>query len=156
MTERLITYQASDLAGAKRREFLQAARAGAARLRDTDGTSLVMVPQAAFDTLSELKSCAGRYLQVEGALERRRADRRPSDFGELAWLEVFDDDDLQTFRQEFHEALVQAVASETTEPVDTCVLDWRTTAKALSEGKRRRILTGKPEAGDFEEVGAPD
>jgi hypothetical protein len=156
MTERLITYQASDLAGAKRREFLQAARAGSARLRDTDGTSLVMVPQAAFDMLSELKSCAGRYLQVEGALDRRRADRRPSDFGELAWLDAFDDDDLRTFRQEFHEALIRAVATDSTEPVDTCVLDWRTTAKALSDKKRRRILTGKPGAEDFEEVSAPD
>ena len=146
MAERLITYQASDLAGAKRREFLQAARAGAARLRDTDGTSLVMVPQAAFDTLGQLNRWASRYLQVEAALERRRAERRPADFGELAWLEVFDEDDLRTFRHEFHEALIRAVASETAEPVDTCVLDWRTTAKALSDEKRRHILTGKPGA----------
>ena len=65
-------------------------------------------------------------------------------------------DSTPSARGEFHEALVQAVAGETTEPVDSCVLDWRTTAKALSDKKRRRILTGKPEAKDFEEVSAPD
>jgi hypothetical protein len=156
MTEHRITYQASDLAGTKRREFLDAARAGAAQLRDTDGVSLVMVPLKALDTLEQLKTWASRYLQVEGALERRHAERRASDFGDVAWLEIFDEDDQATFRHELHDALLRALATGSTEPVEICVRDWQTTARALSDETRRSILTGRPGEEDFAEVNSPE
>ncbi len=155
MSDPTITYQASDLAGAKRREFIDAAKSGGARLRDTDGASLVMVPLGTFEVLKELRSWAGRYLQVEGALERPRPERKAVDFGELAWLSAFDDEDQASFRRELHEALVQAVAAESLEPVNTCVRDWRTTARALSDDTRRKILTGRPDLTEFVEVSRP-
>ena len=46
-------FQASDLAGAKRREFLGAAREGGALLRDTDGFALTMVPRSTAQALSD-------------------------------------------------------------------------------------------------------
>lgn len=156
MAEHVHTYQASDLAGAKRREFLEAARSGAAQLRDTDGVSLVMVPQKSFDLLAQLKTWSSRYLQVEGALERDRAHRRPSDFGDVAWLATFDEDDQATFRREFHDALLQAIATDSTDPIETCIRDWKTTARALSDETRRRILMGTPAEGDFVEVTRPE
>ena len=39
-------FQASDLAGPRRREFIGAGRSGRALLRDTDGFALVMLPLA--------------------------------------------------------------------------------------------------------------
>ena len=156
MSEQTITYQASDFVGTKRREFLDAAKAGMARLRDTDGASLVMLPLSAFDMLTHVKAWATRYLQIEGALERPRAQRRAVDFGDLAWLEVFDEEDQNAFRREFQEALIRAVATDSTEPLDTCVREWRVTARALSDDARRRILTGQPSEDEFSEVIEPE
>jgi hypothetical protein len=47
-------FQASDLAGAKRREFLGAAREGGALLRDTDGFALTMIPLAQLEAITEV------------------------------------------------------------------------------------------------------
>lgn len=149
-------YQASDLAS-KRRELMDAARLGFAQIRDTDGTGLVMLPQARFDFLRALREQFSRFVVLEGALERPAKQRRATDFGEFAWLTAFDEDDQRTFRRELLEALVQSLAVESVESAVRCINEWRTTARALSNEKSRRILTG---AGDddsaFEEVERPE
>lgn len=149
-------YQASDLAS-KRRELMDAARLGLAQIRDTDGTGLVMLPQDRFDYLRAVREQFGRFIALVGTFERPAAERRATDFGDFAWLTAFDEDDQFAFRSELLEALVQSLAQDSVEPAERCISEWRTTARALSNEKSRRILTG-PGDDDavFEEVGRPE
>jgi len=63
-------FQASDLAGAKRREFLGAARKGGALLRDTDGFALTMVPLSQLEAVTEVARTAVAALLAAAALSR--------------------------------------------------------------------------------------
>jgi hypothetical protein len=81
-------FQASDLAGAKRREFLGAAREGGALLRDTDGFALTMVPLAQLEAVTEIAQAAVAALLALAALGR--GSTRPADLGQLAWLAAFE------------------------------------------------------------------
>jgi hypothetical protein len=149
-------YQASDLAG-KRREVLDTARSGFAQIRDTDGTGLVLLPQVRFELLRELREQFSRFVSLLAAFERPKNERRMTDFGDFAWLAAFDEDDQLSFRRELMETLLQSLANDSTDPVERCVRDWRTTALALSNEKTRRILTGPgPSEGSFDEVGRPE
>ena len=147
-------YSASDLAN-RRREFLDEARRGAADLRDTDGTGLVMVPASLLAVLTELRNWLARDLNLERVLGHAYHERQPLEFGDLAWLSHFDDDDQQEFHQELHEALVLSLASDSIQPVNQCVADWKRTAQALADPMRRDILKGEVKEGEFEEVGRP-
>ncbi|MHB8875300.1 MAG: hypothetical protein ACYC8T_16565 [Myxococcaceae bacterium] len=149
-------YQASDLA-AKRRELIDAARSGFAQIRDTDGTGLVLLPQGRFDLLRGLREQFTRFISLEAAFERPKTERRATDFGDFAWLAEFDEDDQLAFRRELMATLMQSLATDSVEPVERCIRDWRTTARALSNEKSRRVLTspGESEA-SFAEVGRPE
>lgn len=149
-------YQASDLA-TKRRELMDDARSGVARIRDTDGTGLVMLKQGRFEVLMALREQLARFVSLSAALERPSHERRATDFGEFAWLTAFDEDDQREFRRELMEALAQSLASDSLEPAERCTRDWRTTARALSNEKVRRVLTGPGEKdSSFEEVTRPE
>jgi uncharacterized protein DUF6247 len=60
----------------------------------------------------------------------------------LAWLAVFEDDDRLEFFEELRDALSVAEATRDAAPVETCLREWRTTARALSDPLRHAILTG--------------
>src|SRR4051812_3323903 len=105
------TYQASDLAGTGRREFLAQARSGEARLRDTDGTSLLMVREGDYRALAALRDWTLAYLVLENALARPAHQRVTADFGVLAWAAVFDDDDLGELQRELGDALIRSAAA---------------------------------------------
>ena len=145
-------FQASDLAGAKRREFLGAAREGGALLRDTDGFALTMVPLAQLEAITEIAQVAVAALLALAALSRGSA--RPADLGQLAWLATFDEDDRAEFFEELRNALSVAAATRDAAPVETCLREWRTTAQALSDPLRRAILTA-PGDDDYAEVDRP-
>ena len=102
-------FQASDLAGAKRREFLGAAREGGALLRDTDGFALTMIPLAQLEAVTEIAQVAVAALLALAALGR--GSTRPADFGQLAWLAAFDEDDRAEFFEELRDALSIAAAT---------------------------------------------
>src|SRR6185437_8318976 len=142
-------YQASDLAGAKRREFLGAAREGGALLRDTDGFALTMIPLAQLEAITEIAQVAVAALVALGA--RGRGLTRPADFGQLAWLAAFDEDDRTEFFGELRDALSLAEATRDAAPVETCLREWRTTARALSDPLRHSVLTA-PGDDDYVEV----
>lgn len=145
-------YQASDLAGAKRREFLDGARKGGVLLRDTDGFALTMVPLAQFQAISEIAHTAVAALLAEPAL--RRATVRPSELGALAWLAVFDEDDRASFLDELRDALSVAETTNDASAVEVCLREWQTTARALSDPDRRRILASEGND-DYAEVDPP-
>jgi hypothetical protein len=146
-------FQASDLAGAKRREFLGAARGGGALLRDTDGFALTMVPLSQLEAITEVARTAVAALVAAAALDRGQA--RPAELGQLAWLAVFDEDDRAEFFDELRDALAISEATRDAAPVETCLQEWRTTARALSDPLAREILTG-PGDDDYAEITRPE
>lgn len=127
------TYQASDLAGRGRRAFLDDAKAGVARLRDTDGASLVMLPEPDLGLLTELRTHFLAYLCLENAVRRERATRRSTDFGELAWASVLADDDLETFRDELREELTRAISGRSLAGLTELLRAWRLTAEFMAD-----------------------
>jgi Family of unknown function (DUF6247) len=146
-------FQASDLAGARRREFLGAAREGGALLRDTDGFALTMVPLSQLEAITEVARTAVAALLATGALSRGQA--RPAELGQLAWLAVFDEEDRAEFFDELRDALAVAEATRDAAPVERCLREWRTTARALSDPLAREILTG-PGDDEYAEVTRPE
>lgn len=146
-------FQSSDLAQ-RRVEFLDAARSGVARLRDKDGTSLVMLPEAHLLWLQAIARWSALHLRLEDLI-RRGVMPGVRDLGDLAWLRMFDMEDLAAFMDELHEALVIANAEESSAPLDECIKAWRVTAKQLEDPLRRSVLLGEHSPDDFEEVGAP-
>ena len=146
-------FQASDLAGAKRREFLGAARKGGALLRDTDGFALTMVPLSQLEAVTEVARTAVAALLAAAALSRGQV--RPAELGQFAWLTVFDDDDRAEFFSELRDALAVAEATRDAAAVETCLREWRITARALSDPLAREILTG-PGDDDYGEVTRPE
>jgi len=123
-------FQASDLAGAKRREFLGAARQGGALLRDTDGFALTMVPLAQLEAITEIAQVAVAALLALAAVGRGSA--RPADFGQLAWLAAFDDEDRAEFFEELRDALSVAEATRDAVPVETLRQAVQTQLEALA------------------------
>jgi hypothetical protein len=145
-------FQASDLAGAKRREFIGAAREGGALLRDTDGFALTMLPLAQMEAITEVARTAVAALVALAATDR--GVTRPAELGSLAWLADFDDDDRAEFFAELLDALSIAEATRDVSPVETCLREWQVTARALADPLRRAILTG-PGDDDYAEVDRP-
>lgn len=89
-------------------------------------------------------------------MKRPTPEHRVTDFGEFAWLTAFDDDDQRSFRREFLDALTQSLAADSIGPAERCINEWRTTARALSNEKSRRILTGAGDpAAAFADVARP-
>lgn len=148
-------FQASDLAGSKRVEFLDAARGGGARLRDRDGMSLVMLPESTLRLLETLTTWWESYTRLDCLL--RRASDVPSarDLGDLAWLRSFDRDDMDEFLSELHDSLVAASADRDTAVLESCINAWRITARQLEDPLRRSVLVGEHVDSDFVEVTEP-
>jgi len=149
------TYQASDLAGTGRREFLDRAKAGEAHLRDTDGTPLVMVPAVDLDGLRGITAWLISYLSLETALRRPRDQRQPSDLGQVAWAATLDEDDLGEMRDDLGAALVVAASQRDPRPVETLMRDWRYSATSLADPVSGPILRGEYGDDDFVEVARP-
>lgn len=149
------TYQASDLAGTGRREFLDRAKGGAAYLRDTDGTPLVMLPEGNLAALQSLTRWIMTYLAVETALGRSRDDRRPTDFGDVAWASTLDEGDLAEMLADFRSALSIATSQLDPRPVEILMRDWRYTAVDLANPFSGPILRGEHADDDFVEAAPP-
>lgn len=134
-------YQVTDL-NSKRVEFVAAAKRGGARLRDKDGTSLVMLRESHVRVLEGLAEWTSAYLRLERLLRGPSAPS-VSELGTLAWLRVFDHDDQRAFLEDLHDAIVAASADEDLVPVEELVGDWRTTAAQLADPLRRAVLLGE-------------
>jgi uncharacterized protein DUF6247 len=108
-----------------------APKAAAALLRDTDGFALTMVPLAQLEAITEVARTAVAALLALAALGRGSV--RPAELGQLAWLAAFGDDDRAEFFEELRDALSVAEATRDAAPVETCLREWRTTARALAD-----------------------
>jgi hypothetical protein len=136
-----IIFTASDL-DRKRREVIDTARRGLARIRDTDGMGLVLLPARHYEVLDTVSRWHDRLEVVERARAKPASDRRPSDFGELTWLRHLDEDDLATFAAEVRAAVSVAYHDDDLAELEQLVHDWRVTADELSDSARREVLLG--------------
>lgn len=146
-----VIYQASDLAGTKRRDFLRDARNGGARLRDKDGSSLLFLPESEVDALKAIAYWSKQHLRLNRLLEDG-VNPTASALGDLAWLRVFNRQDLLEFRDELYEVLIAAISDEATPALDECVQAWKVTARQLQDPLRRAVLVGAHEANEYVEV----
>ncbi len=150
-----VIYQSSDLAGARRTDFLRDARAGRARLRDKDGTSLVMLPETELSALENFAHWSRFASFLNGALQRNES-LGVTELGEHAWLRVFDNEDLEEFLSELMDALVASLADKNDDLLDELVSAWRVTARQLQDPLRRSVLLSLHEPTDFEKAEQPD
>ena len=89
------SFLVSDLAK-QRTEVLKAARQGGAIIRDNNGPELVMLPNSRLVNLELHKDWS---LKLERLRYILQSESRPdvAGWGDLAWLRVFDDEDLNCF-----------------------------------------------------------
>ena len=149
-------YQASDLASSARKDFIADALRSRARLRSTDGESLVMLREARLEHVAAIRDYAVAYLTLDTAMKRARHERRASEYGLWAFISVFEDNDIEEFLQEVNEAIVRAASGEDHSVVEELVHQWQMGARTLSDPVAREILSGETEDGDWVEVGGSD
>lgn len=101
---------------------------------------------------STLPSFAVAALVALTATGGRQA--RPAELGPLAWLAAFDPDDRAEFFSERLDALSIAQSTRDIAPVETCLREWQTTARALADPLRQAILTD-PGDDDYAEAERP-
>jgi hypothetical protein len=115
-------------------------------------------PRLIRPTLAQLKAIAEVARTAVAALlaltATGRGQVRPAELGPLAWLAAFDPDDRAEFFSELLDALSIAESTRDVGPVETCLRDWQTTARALADPLREAILTG-PGTDDYAEVEGP-
>jgi hypothetical protein len=152
-------FQSSDLK--KDRALLDAARGGLARLRDTDGTGLVMLTEARLKQLAENER--REHLLAETAAEVWRVMLLTRTLGEgerlttvklgrWAWLSRFDADDVAEFVEEMANALI----SRDVAAVLDALMGWEETAAALADPERMAAHTGGFDLDDYVEVLRPE
>ena len=148
-----VIYQASDLA-TKRREFLDAARAGRAHIRDTDGTDLVALRAHDLRVLEELAYWSAQHRNLSRLLRDVEVPG-VAQLADLAWLRVFDREDLTAFLEELQDCLIAASADGDTRVLRDAVEAWRVTAQQLEDPLRRSVLFARHDPSDFEQVPRP-
>lgn len=146
-------FQVSDLAGARRREFLDEAKRGEAALRDTDGSVLVMLAARRMAALTEASTVAVQLFAAEAALASGRAV--PASLGELAWLAEFDEEDRREALTELRDSLALVVAHSDPGPLRETLDAWRTTAAVMRDPLRRAVLASTSGEDDFVEASEP-
>lgn len=150
----LTTYLPTDLQR-RYRTVLDAARAGQARVRDQDGTNLLVLPEQRVEALRQLVHAAANLALVERVLENGGTPLDAHLLGDWTWLRVFDGEDLREFVADLREAIAVGAGEESSEVLDAQLHAWRVSARQLEDPIKGRILLGRPAAEDFVEVSAP-
>ncbi|MEU4813483.1 hypothetical protein AB0H20_30155 [Nocardia fluminea] len=150
----MVMFQVSDLAGARRREFLDEAKRSSASLRDTDGSVLIMLAAQRIAALHEAVAVTTQLFTAEAVLSRTSSPT-PVELGGLAWLAEFDPDDRAEALAEIRNAVVLTVASEDPTPLREALHAWVTTAAVMRDEARRSVHIGSAEDSEFVEVAPP-
>lgn len=145
-------YQPSDLAGSHRKSFIADALESKARLRSTGGESLVMLREARLEHVAAVSDYAVAYLMLDTVLRRPRNQRHPGEYGPWAFLEAFEDEDIEDFQQEVNDAIVRAASGSNHSVVEHVVHQWRMSAQTLTDPVAREILEGEASEEDWVEV----
>ena len=150
--ERLI-FQSSDLVK-NRVKLLETARAGRALVRDKDGAGLVMLPEQELDVLEQYALWSQVHLRLTSISESQQKIT-VSSLGDLAWLRVFDREDIAEFAAELHDALIAGLSDRRVEPVQEVVKAWRVTASQLEAPLRKSVLLERMKLADFDDAEEP-
>jgi hypothetical protein len=152
-------FQSSDLK--KDRALLDAARNGFARLRDTDGTGLVMLPESGLKELTDesrhdrlLAEAASDVLRIVRLMSKLgEADHLdPVTLGRWNWLSRLDRDDLF----EFVEELGTSIITRDVPALLDALMGWEETAAALADPDRMASLTREHDPAEYVEVARPE
>lgn len=147
-------YQVSDLNRAYR-SVMDSARHGGARIRDTDGTSFVLVPERATIDLEELCAAMANYVQLERIVAAGRSFD-PAELGDWTWLRHFDLEDLEAFVHELRGEFIAATRERDARGLRDVIAAWRTTSDQLRDEARREVLLGAVDESTMVEVARPD
>lgn len=155
-------FQSSDL-NRRGRTILDCARDGVARIRDTDGASLVMTRE---DALEELKSAREQLRELADAMASfitldRAVDhehRAPSlvEFGAWTWVRFLPPEDAEEFVRDIGDALYTSCREMSMTPLATTLDDWKATAESLSDALARETLLGDSSDDDYVEAVRPE
>lgn len=151
-----VTYVPSDLQR-RYRTILDEAKAGEARVRDSDGTTILLLPEADVQAFRQISSAASNLARVERVAEAM-VTRRPAlaEYGDWRWLHVFDADDLREFIREVREAIIVGAREGSTALLDEQLHAWQITGRQADDPLFRTILTGGAVEEDFVEVRRPE
>lgn len=138
------------------RAILDEARAGQARVRDSDGTNFLVLPEVAVETLRRVNAAAASLASIEALLEGMET-RAPavSEYGDWSWLRVLEPDDLHEFVRDIREAIIVGVREGSTALLEEQLHAWRVTAEQAHDPQFRAVLVGGASEADFVEVRRP-
>ena len=150
------TYLPTDLQR-RYRAILDEARVDEARVRDLDGTNIVLMLESKVQVLRQVGAAAANLAAVEGVLEIMDTRRLSvGEYGDWTWLRVFDADDLRLFIHDIREAVVISVREGSTALLDEQLRAWRITAEQADDPLFRTILLSGADEADFVEVHRPE
>jgi hypothetical protein len=135
----LTIFTASDL-DRKRRAVLDAAKSGVARVRDTDGSHLVMERAQAFEARSAVAVWSLRLHRLDQAAELPREERRPRHFGDVTWARHLPEEDFQQLRADLWDAVQAAHSELNADIIASAARDWMMRAQARERGARLREI----------------
>ena len=150
-----VTYLPTDLQR-RYRVILDEAKAGEARVRDADGTTILLLPEGEVRALRRVSAAAANLAAVEGVLESMATGSPElSQYGEWSWLRVFEADDLREFVRDIREAIIVGAREGTSDLLEEQLRAWRVTAGQAADPLFREILRGGAAEADFVEVRRP-
>lgn len=150
-----VTYLPSDLQR-RYRAILDEAKAGQARLRDLDGTNILMLPEHEVEVLRRIGAAAANLAAVERLAEAvHRRDPDVAEYGEWSWLRVFEAEDLRNFIRDVREAIIVGVREESTALLDEQLRAWRVTAEQAEDPLFVSILKAGFSEDDYVQVSRP-
>ncbi len=148
-------FQTSDLARQSKR-VVEAASQGEAIIRDKNGTPLVMTQESTLRNLQEYHTWSIRLARLR-ALVASDSEANIRQWGELAWLHIFDKDDLRTFIDEAESQLLLSNAMGDYTAFDELIEEWKATASQLEDPLRRSLLLSQDfNEHDFVEAKRPE
>lgn len=148
-----VIFQPTDLVGSKRRAFLDAAKNGRARLRDSDGTSIVALSEAELEALDLIAVWSGERDRLFRMLLASEHPLTTLELGSLAWLHSLDREDQFVFATELREALTLALSRRDGAPIRDTVHAWQVTATEMEDPSRRTILLHGFDEKEFVDAG---
>ena len=149
------TYHPADLQSCYR-TILDEAKAGEARVRDSDGTTILLLPEADVLAVRRVRAAATNLAAVERAVEAIETHGRESaDLGDWGWLHALDAADLREFVDEMRAAIVVGAREGSSDLLDEQLAAWKVTAAQADDPIFRSILRGGANEEDFVEVGRP-
>ena len=147
------TFQVSDLAK-KRTAVIEAARTDCAVIRDKD-QDLVMLEKSKLTNLEKYQYWSMRLERLRGILS---SGNRPSavEWSDLAWLRVFDNNDLNAFCEDLANELIINASENDYTGLDCLIREWRARAGQLEDPLRKHVLlSSELEEADFIEAKEP-